>query len=206
MKQLLALITILLISLTNISAAGWSDYELDIGDGYSIIRSNDVDVDIGKKNGSLIEIPDMGKNVGPIVKYITTPKYIFTKNLGRKKRNAYKGDTLENVDTTKVFYFIIVKKSNNVIGPFSKKEFLKRQEVSSQSKLDWKTPANPNLFIPLIGTILFILIAIPVLLIKYYWITIPVAIGLVMLVRYIKKRRKNSDSLQSVPSELSNET
>ncbi|MCL4473909.1 MAG: hypothetical protein M1539_02960 [Actinobacteria bacterium] len=118
MKRIAIVLTLLLLAPFCL-ATGWNDYTLDIGDGYDVFRANSLDVCIGKSSGSLILCPSNYDNVGPIDQYITTPQHIFTKNLGRKPRNLFEGDTFQDIDSSKTFYFIIYKANDEVIGPLT---------------------------------------------------------------------------------------
>jgi len=127
--------------------------------------------------------------VGPVVRYITTPDYILTKNLGRIPRNLFEGDTFQDVDTSQEHFFVIAKANDEVLGPLSAEEFAKRPEAANLGELDWQIPTNPNRLTPLLGNIMFIAFSIPILAIGYFWITIPLIIGTVLLIRHIKKIR-----------------
>lgn len=194
LKQIIVT-SIILFSASICNATGWNDYSLDIGDGYTVFRANSLDISIGKANGRLILHHADYENVGPVIRYIITPEHILTKNYGRKNRNLFEGDTFQEVDTSQEYYFIISKKSDMVTGPLSEDQFVKRQEVSSLDSLDWKKPKNPNFLIPLLGSLMFIIIIIPILLVKYFWITVPVFIGVVLLIRYLMRNLKVSGSV-----------
>jgi len=189
MKRVTAILAVLL-SASVCLASGWNDFTLDIGDGYTVVRCNSMDVCIGKSDHSLILYPRNHDKVGPVVRYISTPNYILTKNLGRTPRNLFEGDTFQNVDPSQEHFFVIVKANDEVLGPFSEEDFSKRPEVASLGKLDWQIPKNPNFWLPLFGSLMFLAIAIPILAIKFFWITIPLIIGVILLIRHMTKRRK----------------
>jgi len=189
-KKTIITLFLFLLSFINCFSSGWNDYSLEIGDGYSIFRANNMDVCISNVHGNIILHPDIAENVGPVSKYMTTKTHIFTKNLGRIPRNLFEGDTFENIDPSKEFFFMIIKKTDRVVGPFSKEEFNSQKEVIKLKYLDWKTPKNPNVGLPIYGSLMFILISIPILMIKFFWITIPFFIGLILFIKYIKKRRQ----------------
>lgn len=189
MKQTLS--TLVLIFFTSIGfASGWNDFTLDIGDGYNIVRCNSMDVCIGKADMSLILYPEKYSNVGPVVYYFTTPKFIFTKNLGRKPRNLFQGDTFEDIDSSQEFFFIISKGTDEIAGPLSASQFAGRPEVADIASLNWQAPKNPNIAIPLFGSLMFLVISVPILAIKFFWITIPLVAGVVVLIRYIRKKKR----------------
>ena len=180
-------IVFLLLSVATCQASGWNDFTLNIGGGYSIFRANSMDVSIGKNNGSLILFPRDYDNVGPVVRYAVTPKYIFTKNAGTKPRNLFEGDTFQDIDYSQEYYFILIKGVDKVIGPLSKEKFSSHQEVGNPQKIGWKKPKKPNILRPILGSLLFLAISIPILAIKFYWVSVPILIGTIFLVRKRKK-------------------
>jgi uncharacterized membrane protein len=204
MMKRITIILAIVLSASACFASGWNDFTLDIGDGYNVFRANSMDVCIGKANGSLILYPRDHDNVGPVIRYITTPEHILTKNLGKKPRNLFEGDSFQEVDHSKEFFFIISKGTDELHGPFSEDEFAKRPEVLNLGSLDWKIPKNPNFWTPLLGNLMFLAFAIFILAIKFFWITIPVIIGLIVLIRYMRKKRKLKDP--TIKSTLSSES
>jgi uncharacterized membrane protein len=197
MKRIFVILMLLLWS-SVCFASGWNDFTLDIGDGYNVFRANSMDVCIGKEDGSLILYPDKYNNVGPVIRYITSPEFIFTKNLGRKPRNLFDGDTFQDIDSSQEFFFIISKGTDEVVGPLSASQFHSRPEVASLASLDWQIPKNPNFWLPLFGSLMFLAIAILILAIKYLWITVPVIIVFVLLIRSLRKKRKEKGTAQPI--------
>ncbi|MBN2643101.1 MAG: hypothetical protein JXR78_15720 [Victivallales bacterium] len=189
MKRITTILAILL-SASVCLASGWNDFSLDIGDGYNVFRANSMDVCIGRADGSLILYPRDHDEVGPVVRYIVTPDYILTKNLGRTPRNLFEGDTFQDVDPSQEYFFIIAKANDEVHGPFSADEFSERPEIANLGELDWQIPKNPNFWLPIFGSLMFLAIATPILAIKFLWITIPVIVGLILLIQHIRKKRK----------------
>ena len=166
-------------------ASGWNDYTLDIGDGYNIVQTSISEVCIGNPEQVLILYPNNYDNVGPVIRYIATPKYILTKNLYQKSRVS------QDDKTSNECFFIILKGIDKVTGPLSESDFLKLPEVISVGRLDWKTPKNPDFWIPLFwNTIAFVILPIPILAIKFFWITIPVIILIIFFVYQIRRKRK----------------
>ena len=189
MKMILAIIAGLLLAGTCL-AQGYGDYELDIGDGYTVVRCNGMDVCIGSADQGLIIYPSKYDNLGPIVQYITTPEYIFTRNYGRKPRNLHKGDTFEDVDPSQEYFFSISKGSGVVQGPFSKNDFSQLPEVANLGQLDWQSPENPDPWGLFRDHPRLLIVFFPILAIRYFWITIPVIVGLVLLITKIRKNLK----------------
>lgn len=189
MKRITTILSILL-SASVCLASGWNDFTLDIGDGYNVFCANSIDVCIGRADGRLILYPRDHDKVGPVVNYISTPDYILTKNLGRTPRNLFEGDTFQEVDPSHVHFFVIVKANDEARGPFSADEFSQQPEVASLGQLDWQIPKNPNFWTPLLGNLMFLAFAIPILAIKFFWITIPLIIAMALLIRHVIKKRR----------------
>ncbi len=169
---------------------------MDIGDGYYVWRPWSGNVGIGSCiAGELCQYVlnqyDYDK-VGPIAGYSTTPKFVFTKNIGRKPYKRFQGD--EDVDPTKEFFFIIYKEKNKVIGPLSGTQFYSRPEVSNLSPLDWKTPKNPNFWLPLLGNLMFLAFIIVFFPIHFYYVTIPSLVLAFILFRRISRKKSGTGS------------
>lgn len=193
MKHIRAIFAFLLFS-SSLLATGWNDYSLDIGDGYMVFRANSMDVSIGKvAGGGLILYPDdYEEEVGPVVAYEMKNEYILTKNAGRISRNLFEGDTFENVDYSQEWYFLIPKTTDKPLGPYEEGEFLGILKEKGINNLDWVRPENPNFWTPLLGGLMFIAIAIPILAIKFFYISIPLFILMAWgIKRLINKRKQN---------------
>ncbi len=190
MKQTFAILIVFLWS-SICFASGWNDFTLDIGDGYNVFRANSMDVCISKDNGNLILYPDKYDKLGPVIRYITTTEFIFTKNFGRKPRNMFDGDTFQDIDSSREFFFIISKVTDEVTGPLSAGQFHGHPEVKSLGSLDWQKPKNPTFWLPLLGTLMFLAFTITIFAIKYFWITITVSVVVfVLLINSLRKKRK----------------
>jgi len=191
------LILALLLTSRVVYAAGWHDYSLDIGEGYMVFRTNSMNVCIGETGGSLILYPRDYPEVGPVMAYDMNDKFILTKNAGRVPRNLFKGDTFENVDYGKEWYFLIPKATNKPIGPFTANAFQDVLEEKGIQKIEWVRPRNPNFWTPLFGNLMFIAIAIPILAMKFFYISIPLLILSGWVVIRIIKNRKQNKSLEA---------
>lgn len=179
------ILSIALFYASDCFAIGWSDFELDIGDGYTICKCNSLDVILSKNNQVILEPYDFD-NLSPIKEYFVTKEFVFTKNLGRKPRNFFEGDLFQDIDISREFYFIVLKATNEITGPLSKSEFTNHSIVKANGSIKWKRPRNPNFFLPLLGA----LIVLCLLLIHYFWITIPLLVLMLVLIfkRSAKKR------------------
>ena len=197
MKLIQFILALFLISDT-VNASGWNDYSLDIGDGYMVFRANSMDVCIGQAGGSIILYPQDYAEVGPVVAYEVKNEYILTKNAGRVPRNLFEGDTSENVDYGKEWYFVIPKATDEPLGPYAKADFLDVLKEKGIQNVDWVEPKNPNFWTPLLGGLFFLVVAIPILTIKYFYISIPLVICVVWAIRrFLKRRKKHNKSWEA---------
>jgi len=178
-------------------ASGWNDYSLDIGDGYMVFRANSMDVCIGRTGGSLILYPQDYAEVGPVIAYDMMNTFILTKNAGRVPRNLFEGDTFENVDYGREWYFLIPKATNEPMGPYTKETFMSVLEEKGIQNVEWVTPRNPNFWTPVLGSLMFIAIAIPILAIKFFYVSIPLIALMVWGIILLIKQRKQNKSLQA---------
>jgi hypothetical protein len=174
-------------------ASGWHDYSLDIGDGYSIVRCNSLQIIVANAHGQILIGPDCDHYddpVGPVVEYATTERFVFTRNLGKRARNLFVGDTFQDVDPTQEFFFILAKGTDAVTGSLTRQEFSSRPEVTAASPIGWCTPRNPNFWLPLGGDLLFLAYSIPILSVMYFWVTVPLVAAVILLIAHIRRRRK----------------
>lgn len=178
-------------------ASGWNDYSLDIGDGYMVFRANSMDVCIGRTDGRLILYPqNYHAKVGPVIAYDMKNEFILTKNAGRVPRNLFEGDTFENVDYGKEWYFLIPKATNEPLGPYTKIAFFEVLKEKGIQNVEWIRPKNPNFWTPLLGSLMFIAIAIPILAIKFFYVSIPLLILIFFGIMRLIKNRKQNNALQ----------
>jgi hypothetical protein len=191
MRSITVILAFLFLS-GSVHASGWNDYSLDIGDGYMVFRANSMDVCIGQTGGSLILYPQDYPKVGPVIAYDMKPSFILTKNAGRVRRNQFEGDTFENVDYGSEWYFVIPKATNEPLGPFAEESFMSILKEKGIQDIEWVKPRNPNFWTPLLGSLMFIALAIPILAIKFFYISTPlIALMVWGFVRLIKKRKQN---------------
>ena len=177
--------------LTFLHASGWHDYKLSIDDGYGVFRANTLDISIGIKGGGLILFPRDYAGVGPVQSYYVSPEYILVKNAGRHPRNFFEGDTGEEIDYGKEYFFIIRKSDDQVMGPYSAEEFKQETERINLYNISWIKPKNPNFWRPFLGDLIFISIALPILAIKFFYITIPIVVLVVWWILKVVRSRKN---------------
>jgi uncharacterized membrane protein len=185
-------IPVFLLSASVCLATGWNDYRRDIGDGYSIFRANSFDRGVSYKNSGLID-PYAFPQIGPVYGYYVTDAFIFARAYGRKMRNLFEGDTFEETDRTEQFYFILKKGENEITGPLLLSEFEVNDVVQQHSPIQWQPPRNPNFWRPLLGSFMFLAIAIPILAIKFFWVSIPViVVGILLVIKILKRKRKKA--------------
>ncbi|MEM0966080.1 MAG: hypothetical protein AAGJ81_08040 [Verrucomicrobiota bacterium] len=180
---------ILLGSFSLATGAGWTDYTLDIGDGYEVLRANSLEVCIGKKGGGLIFYPQMYEDVGPVVGYQMNENYLLARTLGRTPRNRFEGDTLEKVDPHREFFFLIPKSTDEPVGPFTAKEFADALKEAGLKSEGWIQPRNPNFWTPFLGSLAFFAFALPFLFVKYFYISIPAVFLAIWLFRKMRIQR-----------------
>jgi uncharacterized membrane protein len=196
MNRILAILTLIFIS-GSVHAAGWNDYSLDIGDGYMVFRANSMDVSIGQTGGSLILYPQDYAGVGPVIAYDMKDNFILTKNAGSVPRNLFEGDTFENIDQGREWYFVIPKATNEPLGPYTKEAFMNVLREKTIQNVDWVEPRNPNFWTPVLGSLIFIAIAIPILAIKFFYVSIPLITLMAWGIIRLLKKRKQKKSLEA---------
>ena len=133
------------------SATGWSDYVLDIGDGYEIQRTSSGNVKVARNGRAFHLGQHLYFDVGPITGYIMTPQHIFTKNQPISRRISIPGDAAKNYVPPQECFFVISKETDSAVGPLSESAFMAQPEVVALDSLNWKRPTNPNFWLPVGG-------------------------------------------------------
>ncbi len=180
---------------------GWNDYRRDIGDGYRIYRCNSYDIgiskydiSISKYSGSVLTGADRNGLIGPLQEYAVTDDYIFAWHCGV---NGW------DLDQTKEYCYVIEKATSWVIGPISREEFDRRPEVIAASPIKWEIPTHPQPWSLLPLYLLVLGIWLCFMAVSYYWISIPLLAGVILLIWFIcsrwpnKARQKESDSVNA---------
>lgn len=173
-------------------ASGWTDFELDVDDGYRIIRANDLDVGLwGESNSNSIYHPRDQPDTGPVSHFYVTGSHIFLKTWGRSPRNLFEGDTFEDVDQSREFFFVYDKVSDNLSRPLSQDEFVRHDAVIDEEAFHWTSVKNPNVLVPLIGLFLFALHLVgPVGLLLVLLI---LAVGTLLVLRFYARQADTVD-------------
>ncbi|MEW5894824.1 MAG: hypothetical protein AB1650_03540 [Candidatus Omnitrophota bacterium] len=191
MKKMCIAVALFFLSSSSLFASGWNDYVLDIGDGYSVFRANTLDISISK-GGLLVFNPRDFGGVGPVENYQMRDRFILLKTKGRKDRNLFEGDTFQNVDYETEYYFVLRKTDDSVLGPFNEAQFEKRLADLNIATGEWIKPENPHPYVARRGQLLFlifaIIVVIPLLAIRYFYISIPLIAVVFWLVKRIKKK------------------
>lgn len=173
--------------------SGWNDYLLDIGDGYRIIKANSFEKGLEGPNRISV-FPYNYAEIGPLTHYHKDSKYIFLKFLGRKDRNLFEGDTFKQQDSTKKYYFIVTAKDGAILGPLDSEIFGSELKRIKYESVNWISPKNPNFWRPLLGSLMFLGLAIPILFFKFWYLTFPVSFFFVYVHKKWKQRRKKKHS------------
>lgn len=179
-------------TLLSCCADNLNDYGVDLGDGYILFYANSIDVSIikAKPTGQITFKCPKSENTGPIAKYVNSPKYILAIRYGLN----YDDELSPEIDPKRQAYYIIVKKTEEIIGPLKKEEFEERPEVKSVGMLKWET-AKEEFWYSLLKSIVFLpglFLLIPILAIKYYWITIPFVIVAFLIIKRKNIFQRNS--------------
>ncbi|MHC4574182.1 MAG: hypothetical protein ACYS76_08630 [Planctomycetota bacterium] len=190
MKKVLVFIFYLVTS-SGVFATGWNDYELDIGDGYSIVRANTFDVMLVRNKRIIVSNHNYG-NIGPITHYHKNAKFILLRTAGWKPRSLFEGDEFKKIDSTKTYYFVVKVTDGSVQGPLLGEAFLMHESVISVGNFDWIRPTNPNFWLPLAGTLYFVLLSIPILYVMHWYLTVPIT--LLVIYWLLKRSRRRRDS------------
>ncbi len=172
---------------SGVSASGWNDFNVDIGQGFEISKTSALQVCIGKTNGALLVCPFKGDEFGPVSGYAFTKDNLLVKTYGAMPHP--KAPEILTSDKEKDFYFLINKRSYEVIGPITSDQFYSRLEVPAQ--VVWERPENPNILGPVFGTLLFLVIAALV----FGWPLIVVLFILWMLLVFRKKHKAKRNTI-----------
>lgn len=151
---------------SSVFATGWNDYELDIGDGFHIVRCNSLDVCLADSSNQLIYHPEKFDSSGPINAYSVSPNAILLRTYGRTPRNLFAGDTFENVDTRKEYFFVYDRSTQSLSNPLSANDPL----LVGFGSINWTRPKNPNPTFSFVAAfvllaIIAIVIGVPLLLV-----------------------------------------
>ena len=175
------------------NSSGWNDYSLDIGDGFRIIRANSFDKGLDGPNQIHIFHRNYLK-IGPLVSYYKDTKNIFVKTIGWKYRDSFEGDTFKEADSSKEYYFIVNILDSSINGPLNNTQFDIEANNLGFNSIDWVKPKNPNSWTPFLGTLLFLVISIPILYVKYWFFTLPITGVLIFSIRIYRIKRHNKSS------------
>lgn len=181
------LILLILLPITSF-ATGWNDYKHEIGDGFKIIRFNSIQVMLYDKKdwSSVIPTHEHGDNVGPITHYFSAVDNLYIKTTGLIIKKTEDGREYKVPNYSEIFYFIVNKSNSAVKGPLIQAEF--KALIESNIDINWETPSNPNILMPIFGAILIFSFIFFDLLFKYWFISLPLTGATYYL--FIKWKRK----------------
>ncbi len=165
-------------------AAGWQDYTLNLEDGYSIVRANSLEIMLLHK-GNIIISPHQFPGIGPITRYSQEDSIIFVETNEAKEQSK--------VDSRKKYYFIVsIDESGapETIGPLSDAEFGSHVIARQYSPINWRRPQNPKFLLPLMGSVMTLIILLPILLVVHAKIAIPLILVLAWVLFYLLKKRR----------------
>jgi len=132
-------IVILLLLPGGAKAAPWSNYELAIGDGYSVLKDMD-DAILRDGQRSVLSLRDYPGMYSCIEEYSATASHIFVQGLRIPAQGR----------ATQKTFFILVKGSDSVFGPLSRVEFELHPVVREAGALAWIEPQHPHPWQPLV--------------------------------------------------------
>ena len=191
MRVLLAVVAGLGVVPSFAWATGWLDYELDLDHGYSIVRANAFDIMLTHHEAILISHYDFPQ-IGPITDYVQQGSTLFVRAAGWSARHLFEGDMFKEVDRTQQFYFIVTGETPTIEGPLNDAAFHAHPLVVASAPIAWRRPQNPHVWRPLLGTLLFVALSIPIVCMKYALVTVPVTLLLIGLLVRRRKARKRS--------------
>lgn len=140
-------------------ASGWNDFKLPITPQHSIVRANSLDVMLCRDGSGVILNPCNYPGVGPIVEYSVGSSHIFTRNIGRTTRRLSNGATVEDLDSSREYFFVADRNTDAVAGPYSAAQFRANPDVSQAAPISWTPARNPNIVLPIFGSIMFLAIS-----------------------------------------------
>jgi hypothetical protein len=179
-------VCVVLLSASLCLGSGLNDFELDLGDGYKLVRCNPASSSICDSNGTVLCPGADDRDVGPVVGYIVTQEHIIAKAWGRPLQVHFEGDKHDRPVSSHEFFYIIAKGPNQVVGPLTGQDFAKRPEVVELKPLDWKTPEDPR---PQPAPPALWVVFAAVLAARYWWVSVPAILGAVILIVHVRKAR-----------------
>lgn len=178
-------------------ATGWNDYVLPISPEHAICRANSLDVMLCRDT-SIILSPDSYPDLGPIVAFHVGKTHIFTRHIGAKPRNEFPGDTYKELDYSREFFFVVDRQTDSVSGPYAEAQFQVNPHVVQAVPIQWESPSNPNVVLPLFGSLMFLLFA-AIILGSPLLVFAPIVIIVIYNIRRRKRERKSASGLNLPP-------
>lgn len=138
-------------------ATGWNDYSLPIGDNIAIYRMNAMEYCVGRIEGSLFICSGPRSEygpLGPLAKYAQNQTSVFARYFGIQPCESHPKQNC--TDRNKGHFFIINKEDGRVTGPMDQPSFQQSLIAQRSPALEWFVPKNPNTFLPVVGTFMFL--------------------------------------------------
>ena len=174
--------TIVLLALpTCCCATGWTDYRIDLGDGYELFRASATKTLIAQ--GDSVVFPEHRWDVdnGVIVRYATAGRYIFIENVGTRLVEPLDGNPFLEIDRSRQFFFIIVKGSNESSGPFTQADFDRHPLATKFAPLAWKDRRNPHAWVAVVCLMIVLFCGTPLATMTTLFLIVAVLFFLVKL-------------------------
>ena len=191
----LAQIIVVLALPTCCWATGWTDYRIDLGDGYELFRASATQTFIARNDSVVFPKGSQDVDSGVIVRYATAGPYIFIENVGTRLVEPLDGNPFLEIDRSRQFFFIIVKGSNESSGPFTQADFDRHPLATKFAPLAWKDRRNPHPWVAVVGLMIVLFYGSPLATMTALFL---VAAVLFLAVKLFF-RGKRTDSLVGVP-------
>lgn len=126
MKRIFKCLSIMLLSLLLYGCAGEGDYDVELPNNYSLIRSSSHSISVKKQTGEgeweSDTIPEK------VTEIAWNNEYILAKQLGLKVKDPDVSAEYKIPDESKVYYWILKVEDDSVFGPLSEEEFDKKKD------------------------------------------------------------------------------
>ena len=176
-------------------ATGWTDYRIDLGDGYELVRAGATHTFIARNDSVVFPKDRLGADNGVIVRYATAGSYIFVENVGTRLVEPLDGNPFLEIDPSERFFYIVVKGSNESSGPFTEADFDCHPLATKFTPLAWKDRRNPHAWVSVVCLMIVFFHGSPLATMTALFL---VAAVLFLAVKLFF-RGKRTDSLVGVP-------
>ena len=180
MKPAITLIVLLSFAPAAGSASGWNDYTLEIAPGFEIVRANTFQIGLATSDGWILVAPELLSDdpLGPMVAYAVTPDFIFTHHHGARPDRD--NPPLREADPSRSFFFRVSRSDSSVTGPIPG-AIWEAEHSDVESTLEWHEPENPNFWLPLLGSLMFLCLSLPFIAYQAWPVVLSLAVVLCAL-------------------------